>query len=94
MQKMCHPASSVCQIKLRLCKVFAAITSAPGDPYVSVHIRNVGDWTGTLYASMSAYAKKVEVTLLKALSKGHSITALHSHWCVQATTGANAFVSS
>ena len=38
-----------------------AITSAPGDPYVSVHIRRAGDWTGALFDKMSAYAKQVEV---------------------------------
>jgi respiratory burst oxidase len=39
------------------------ITSAPGDPYVSVHIRDAGDWTHALYEHMSTYAKGVEATL-------------------------------
>ena len=39
----------------------AAITSAPGDPYVSVHVRDAGDWTHALYEYMLLYAKSVEV---------------------------------
>lgn len=42
--------------------VSAAITSAPGDPYVSVHIRDAGDWTNALYKYMSSYVKTVEVS--------------------------------
>lgn len=39
----------------------AAITSAPGDPYLSCHIRDAGDWTHALYGYMTQYAKNVEV---------------------------------
>lgn len=39
------------------------ITSAPGDPFVSVHIRVVGDWTESLWNTMEAYLKDVQVHL-------------------------------
>ncbi len=38
------------------------ITSAPGDPYVSVHIRVVGDWTEALWKKMQEYLESVRVS--------------------------------
>ena len=38
------------------------ITSAPGDPYVSVHIRVVGDWTEALWKTMHTYLDSVRVS--------------------------------
>ena len=38
------------------------ITSAPGDPYISVHIRVVGDWTESLWNTMEEYLERVRVT--------------------------------
>ena len=38
------------------------ITSAPGDPYISVHIRVVGDWTEILWNTMEEYLERVRVT--------------------------------
>jgi len=37
------------------------ITSAPGDPFVSVHIRVVGDWTEALWKTMQTYLETVRV---------------------------------
>ena len=37
------------------------ITSAPGDPFVSVHIRVVGDWTEALWKTMQTYLESVRV---------------------------------
>lgn len=39
----------------------AAISSAPGDPYVSVHIQAVGDWTKKLHEIMKDYCARIEV---------------------------------
>lgn len=39
----------------------AAISSAPGDPYVSVHIQAVGDWTIRLHKVMKDYCAQFEV---------------------------------
>ena len=38
------------------------ITSAPGDPYISVHIRCEGDWTRALYEEMAKYLQSVRVS--------------------------------
>jgi NADPH oxidase len=44
-----HPVSRQCPTILMACLLIVlaqfTITSAPEDPYVSVHIRQVGDWT-------------------------------------------------
>jgi len=45
------------------------ITSAPEDPYVSVHIRQVGDWTQALGARVGA-GPEVVAQLTKAAMKG------------------------
>jgi predicted ferric reductase len=38
------------------------ITSAPGDQYISVHIRVVGDWTSALWKRMQDYLESVRVS--------------------------------
>ena len=40
------------------------ITSAPGDPYIRVHIRVVGDWTESLWNTMESHLKDVQVPFL------------------------------
>jgi NADPH oxidase len=45
------------------------ITSAPEDPYVSVHIRQVGDWTHALGERLG-YGPSVVATMTKAAMKG------------------------
>jgi predicted ferric reductase len=39
------------------------ITSAPDDPYVSVHIRSAGNWTGKLFQKMKAYTGTNELKI-------------------------------
>mmetsp|Transcript_19750 Transcript_19750/g.59654 ORF Transcript_19750/g.59654 Transcript_19750/m.59654 type:complete len:963 (-) Transcript_19750:862-3750(-) len=41
------------------------ISSAPGDPYVSVHIQAVGDWTKKLHEIMKDYCARIEDQLPK-----------------------------
>ena len=41
------------------------ITSAPDDPFVSVHIRVVGDWTESLWGTMETYLTNVRVRSLQ-----------------------------
>jgi len=36
------------KVTMVLCRHPFSITSAPGDDYVSVHIRTLGDWTSQL----------------------------------------------
>jgi NADPH oxidase len=45
------------------------ITSAPGDPYVSIHIRQVGDWTQALGERVGA-GPSVVAALTQAAMKG------------------------
>ena len=46
------------------------ITSAPEDPYVSVHIRQVGDWTYALGERVGA-GPQVVASMTKAALKGN-----------------------
>jgi FAD-binding domain len=69
--EMLYRIPSQClQMHNGVCKLPAAITSAPGDPYVSVHIRDAGDWTHELYEHMSQYAMNVEVSVLQLRPHG------------------------
>ena len=48
------------------------ITSAPEDPYVSVHIRQVGDWTqalGERVGATPAVVKTITAAAMKAFEK-------------------------
>lgn len=44
------------------------ITSAPGDPFIRVHIRVVGDWTESLWNTMEAHLKEVQVLIYSSLA--------------------------
>ena len=37
------------------------LTSAPGDPFLSVHIQVCGDWTGAVYDYLSEYLETIQV---------------------------------
>ncbi len=51
------------------------ITSAPGDPFISVHIRVVGDWTGALWKTMQEYLESVRVRSKVSRISQHSLVS-------------------
>lgn len=42
------------------------LTSAPDDPFLSVHIQVCGDWTGAVYNYLSEYLETIQV-------RGHTL---------------------